>query len=256
VTEGAAAAAAPAIAGFGLALIPNPVPKPQWVKIGGPGNVSYFLRAEETAIQLRYTDRNGAVRTTAGNLDPNGDYKEPNGRTLARWVRIGAKVGLLISTTALAENIANSDDPKLCPAPEADRPGAREKDRDYEDYVKAIINPGKATPRGLAYWFSKPDGAVAIDDCQHSTGDLFEIKGHGYAKHLAKDKYPGDGMIEKIIKQAKSQLQGGKGRQLTWIFAEKYAADYVRAGFKQLDEGLDRITVLNWTEPGTAKCFH
>jgi hypothetical protein len=253
--DGAPAVAAPAIAGFGLALIPNPIPQPQWVKIGGPGDVSYLLAPEETALHLRYTGRDGTEHTSIASLSPNGgDYKDPNGRSIARWVRIGAKVGLLVSTAAL-EEMANSDDPKLCPKPEPDRLGAREKDQDYEDYVKAIINPGAPTPRGLAYWFEKPGEPVAIDDCQHSTGALFEIKGTGFAEHFLKEGHPGDGMIEKILKQARSQLQGAKGRHLTWIFAEKYAADYVRDGFEGLDKGLEKITVLNWPPPESNKCF-
>ena len=238
--------AAGAVAALGVVFIPSTGPKGQWVHVGGPGDVSYFHNPDETAIQFKYTAADGVQRTFTATPGPGGDYQGPNGRTIARLAKAAGKVGLIVSAAALTA--ADSDQPKLCPAPVKDRPGGA-KGRAYEDFGKAYFNPGNPTPHGMAYAFfdSKSGNMVIIDDCQQKTGILGEYKGPGYAEHIRKRDGVWDGMRGGLLDQAERQVNAAGGRPLTWLFAERGAANAVRAILKPKYEDRIRVICLPWT---------
>ena len=53
----------------------------------------------------------------------------------------------MVDKAAVFPDSANDNQPELCPMPGLDKPG--ERGRDYEDYVKSVVNPVDTTPR---YW--------------------------------------------------------------------------------------------------------
>lgn len=242
---GAGVTAAGAVAALGVVFIPSAGPKGQWIHVGGPGDVSYFHNPDETAIQFKYTTLDGVRQTFTASPGPDGDYRGPNGRTIARLAKAAGKVGLIVSAAALTA--ADSDQPKLCPAPVKDRPGGA-RGRAYEDFGKAFFNLGNPTPHGMAYAFFNPDSGkmVIIDDCQQKTGMLGEYKGPGYAKHFRKQNGVWDGMRAGLLKQAQRQLDVAGNRPLVWFFAEKAAADAVRAMFREKYQGRIRVIWLPW----------
>jgi len=119
-----AAAATGAVTFAGVLFVPSTGPTGKWVNVPGPGNVSYFHNPDETGITFRYTTADGVRREWRAGLKegPNGGgYRGPDGRIIARWVKTGAKIGLVVSTAALLG--ADSDEGKLCPAPVKDNGG-------------------------------------------------------------------------------------------------------------------------------------
>jgi hypothetical protein len=222
------------VAGFGLAFIPNPGPKGISVHVDGPGDISFYQGFGETYGKFTYTTADGVRHTLNLLPDPDGNYRGPDGRVIARGVLRAAGAGLLINTAALLGEEDNG--PRLCPAPSPDRGGAR--GRAYEDFVKPLFNPGNPTPSGLAYDFTDPrtGNSAKIDDCQQRTGALAEYKGPGYAAHLLADDRIWGWMLPKLDKQVTTQSLARGSRPLIWFVDEKPLADFLGKRFH--DEGL------------------
>jgi len=234
---GAVALGAGVVAGLGMLFIPSFEPTGEWITVGGPGNISYFQGLYEPGLKIRYTAADGVPREWVGEPDPHGNYKGPDGRVIARWVKRAAKAGLVVSTAALLGN--QEKGPKLCPAP-VDDPGS-EKGRAYEDFAKQFFNPGNPTPSGMAYQFSNAEGVTRkIDDCQHNTGALAEYKGPAFLRRFLRQDFVWSETLRKWDAQAIAQEKVKGQRPLIWFFAEKPVADFMRKHFKKL--GLD-ITV-------------
>jgi hypothetical protein len=131
------------------------------------------------------------------------------------------------------------------------RQGGSEKGRDYEDYVKKFINPENPTPRGWGFQLPNPkeNGAlVYLDDCQHTTGMLAEIKGE-YAGVLAFE--PGRVSITKDwLDQSGRQVAARGWHRLRWYFAEPATAAFAKKIFDGADEGRETIEIkdLPWPE--------
>jgi hypothetical protein len=217
------------VGGFGLSLIPFPEATGKWIDVGGPGDVSYFKSLYVPAITFRYTDANGVRQEVTGVPGPDGNYRGPDGKVLARIVKTGAQVGLIVATATLTGS--QTEGRQICPDPTKDRGGPL--GREYEDYMKARFNPGNPTPPGMAYAFpiaSKPD-PVMIDDCNQKTGDLAEYKGPNYERQYLSQNGPWRGMLSKMLLQAQNQIAAKGDASLTWYFAEKPVADYIRGVF-------------------------
>ena len=223
------AAAAGLGVGFGVLFIPSTGPRGKWVQVGGPSDLSYFQSPTVPGLEFRYTAADGVQRTWATGPGPGG-YRGPDGRVIARWVKTGARIGLLVSTAALVGHDAG--EPQLCPTTVPDNGGKR--GQEYEDFVKARFNPGNPTPTGMAYAFVDPEtGVVKIDDCQHQTGAAAEYKGPGYAEHLLKNDQVWRGMLPGIDQQAAKQERASAGRPLIWFVDEKPVADFLRERFQK-----------------------
>jgi hypothetical protein len=237
--EGAVATSAVTTAGvaavFGVLFIPSSTARGQWVKVAGPGDISYRCNPDEIGCRFRYTTPDGVQHTaSASNPDPDGNFKGPHGRIIARLVKTATRSGMLVSTGALLGQ--DTGEPKLCPAPRPDR-NRTDLGREFEDRMKILTNPGKPTPSGFSYYLPGPskDGFVSFDDCQRETGAVFEYKGPNFAKHMnKKDKYPWKGMDKDIFNQSKRQFVAKKNRSLTWVFAEQAVADHYRKIFNRL----------------------
>jgi hypothetical protein len=152
------------------------------------------------------------------------------------------------------------NEPRLCPAYAPDvagsdqgKPYDENRAKQYEDFVKLLINPppGGPTPSGYVYYLPNPTESgkpVSFDDCEKPTGILFEIKGEGIAK-LTSD-LP-NAVEYQFIDQATRQMAASGGRPVVWIFAEEKAAVLARELFYRT-AGLERITVayIPWNRGG------
>jgi len=240
-----AIAATGAVAVFGVLFIPSRGPQGIWVKVGGPGDISYYHNPDEIGYRFRYTTPDGVQHTLASAPDPDGNFKGPDGKVIARLLKTATRTGLLVSTAALLSR--DTGEPQLCRAPERDR-NQTDRGRPFEDLMKLMVNPSKPTPSGFSYFLPGPskDGLVSFDDCQRDTGALFEYKGPNYEKHLNKSKYPWQGMDDKLMRQIYLQVEAKGSRPLTWIFAEQAVADHYRDVFNKLYEG--QVLVLSEAE--------
>jgi hypothetical protein len=155
-----------------------------------------------------------------------------------------------IDPAAIFPNAANDDEPKLCPEPTPDRPG-NDKGKDYEDYVKSIVNPENPTPR---YWgFQLPNlgptgGPVHYDDCEHSTGTMIEAKDK-YAWSLT---FP-EGMQSvayEFLAESKRQVDAAGTRAVRWYFSKQETADFAKELFGDMDEGRETIKIVPQPWPG------
>ena len=223
----------------------NPPKKIEGEVRGAPG-LRFVYYPDEIVVRLFYRGRVLSVQP-----GPDGLLRDPKGVIVGRAVRDDIMV---IDPAAVSRELAQDDEPKLCPKPSLDKPGHKNiKDLDYEDYVKRHINPGFPTPRGLSVVLHNPlsGNPVHYDDCQRQTGIMIEAKGTGYAKIIsAANRGPFDGITDNWLSQSESQIQAAKGRPVQWYFAEPLAAAYAKGLFKNEDEGREtiEIIVLPWSE--------
>jgi hypothetical protein len=153
-------------------------------------------------------------------------------------------------------DLVKQDEPRLCPKPEEDRPGSDQGKRDdknlarqYEDFVKLLINPPPdgPTPRGFVYYLPRPNGnRVTFDDCERKTGSImFEIKGENNAKMLnSRYEIIERNSTDKLLKRSASQLEASGGRAIVYVFAEEEAALKAQKLFDRTDEGREKIIIL------------
>jgi hypothetical protein len=132
------------------------------------------------------------------------------------------------------------------------RPGGSERGRDYEDYVKSVVNPENPTPRGFGYQLPNPDQdgtLVYYDDCEHTTGTMVEAKGE-YEGVLA---FPqgSDSVADDWIDQSGDQIAASGGRPVRWYFAEPASADFARKLFESSRGGRERIEIVVLPWPGS-----
>jgi hypothetical protein len=122
------------------------VPSPNKVRVEGevpdlPG-LRYSWNRDESLLHLAYEGPDGSRQTFTAELQEDV-FRDAHGRVVGRLLSSGT---LAIDSAAIFPKAANDDEPKLCPEPGPDRPG-NEKGKDYEDYVKSIVNPENPTPR-------------------------------------------------------------------------------------------------------------
>ena len=248
--------AAGAVAAFGLLFIPSPEKIQIEGEVEGMPGLRYSFNRDQAILHLTYNNLSGGQRTLALNVE--GEFiRDADGRVVGRIIG-GNRIA--IDTLAVLPDLVKQDEPKLCPAYAPDVPGSDQgkpyeenRARQYEDFVKRLINPPPdgPTPSGYVYYLPNPDEngkPVSFDDCKQATGAiLFEIKGEGVAKLTS--GLPGI-MAERFIDQATRQMQASGGRPIVWVFAEEGAALFARKLFD--DEGLEGITVAHipWTWNG------
>ena len=212
-------------------MIPTGLATGQWVKVAGPGNVNVFVSPNTPGLTFRYTTSDGVQRTWKTGAAKGGGYPGPDGREIARWVRVAGKLTLVFSTAALLDTDTDLRR-RACPA--LVKGATTELGQDYEDYRKAKTNPGNPTPHGFSYACVDPLSGkiVKIDDCVQQTGDPREYKGRGFAKHFFKADFIWImKMYPDMIKQAAAQIRAGG--HLVWYFHEKAVADYMREQFEK-----------------------
>lgn len=140
-------------------------------------------------------------------------------------------------------------DPQICPVPKPDKEGKGERGsaRDYEDQIKALVNPDAPTPRGYGVALINPvtGNPVFFDDCQRRTVAMIEAKGPGTARvieasHGRRFRTNVEG---RFLDQGERQLQAADGRPVIWFCAEKRTADFLRQLFNEQDKERARIVV-------------
>jgi hypothetical protein len=248
-----------AAAVFGLLFVPSP----DNVHVEGevpeiPG-LRYSWNRDEAGLLLTYDRPGGAQRTVALRIKDD-DLLDEDGRVVGKVIG-GNKIA--IDTVAVLPDLVRQDEPRLCPAPKPDRPGSdrgkkyeEDRARQYEDFVKRLINPPPEgpTPSGYIYYLLNPEEngkPVSYDDCEWKIGSImFEIKGETNAKLLT-SRYDAltTSTADKILEQSARQIAASGGRPVVWVFAEKEAALKVRELFDTTKNGRQFITVVHipWT---------
>jgi hypothetical protein len=226
------------------------IPSPNKIHVEGdvPGmpGLRYSWNRDETQLHLTYGDSDGAQSTFIAHLEDDV-FRDKSGRVIGR-VLVGGNVA--IDLHAIPSVPANDDEPRLCPSPGLDKPG--ERGRDYEDYVKSIVNPVNTTPR---YWgfqlanLTQGGKFVYFDDCQHATGMMVDAKGPGYARLI---RFPPvkKSVTDKFLDQSLREVQAAGDRPVRWYFAEAAAAEFARDLFRDKNQGRGKIEieVLPWSK--------
>jgi hypothetical protein len=227
------------------------IPSPNKIHVEGdvPGvtGLHYSWNRDETQLHLTYDDSDGVQSTFTAQLNDDV-FRDPGGRIIGRVLVDG---NIAIDLHAIPSIPANDDEPRLCPLPGLDKPG--ERGRDYEDYVKNIVNPVDTTPRYWGFQLPNPTKGgmlVYFDDCQHSTGMMVDAKGPEYARLISFPPIE-KSVRDEFLERSLNQVQSAGDRPIRWYFAEAAAADYARQLFRDNDEGRGRIEieVLPWSKP-------
>jgi hypothetical protein len=213
-----------------------------WVDVGSPNQLKYSWSPDETTIRVSYRDTSGQTRTQTANLGPGGDFRDPDGKPIAKLIK---GVGAVVSLAALSELRSDNDDkPKLCPNPPVpDRNGAKPADRDYEDWVKLHVNPDQPTPRAMGYALKNPSnrsGLTIFDDCEQRTGTMVEAK-KNYATLIDRlGHYDNFYLRKQWLDQSKAELDAAPDRPIVWFFNDRRGANYARKIFDEPEDGRRR----------------
>jgi hypothetical protein len=230
---------------FGLLFIPSPNKLSVEGEVSGVAGLRYDWNRDERLLHFTYDGPDGSGRSFTAELQDDV-FRDKGGRVVGRALPGGSVV---IDPAAISADLVDEDEPKLCPMPGPDKFGGKERAKDYEDYVKSIVNPENPTPRGWGFQLPNPAASGALvffDDCQHSTGKMVEAKGPGYAKLLT---FAQESLTEDFTDQAMRQIAAAGDRPITWYFAEPEAAAFARELFSERKFG-GRINVvfLPWPE--------
>ena len=241
--------AAGAVAAAGLLLIPSP----NRIRVDGeikglPGG-RYSWNRDEAQLHLTYRTADGEQHTFTAELKER-EFLGPRGQVVGR-VLPGDTIA--IDTQVLPDLATHDNEPKLCPAPGGDKESGK-KGRDYEDLVKAIVNPPPyTTPRGIGFQLANPEAGgklVYYDDCQHATGMMVEAKGPVYAKLLTYG-WGQKSLTEQWLDQSGRQIAALGSHRLRWYFAEPEAAEFARKLFRDAKDDRKRIEIVVLPFPGS-----
>ena len=244
LSEGAAAAAA-----FGLLFIPSPNKLSVESEVDGLPRVNYAWNHDESTLHLTYDNPDGGRSTFSAQLEDDV-FRDEGGQIIGGVLPDGT---IAIDTAAVSVDLAQDNQPKLCPTPGPDHPGGSEIGRDYEDYVKSIANPDNPTPRGWGYQLPNPEkngNPVYFDDCQQSTGMMVEAKGN-YAGVRSFEPSRSKNSAE-WLEQSAAQLAAAGGRPIRCTFAEPETKTFAEKLFRSAGGGRDRIEtqILPWPGSG------
>ncbi len=232
-----------AVAAFGLLFIPSSNNLQVEGELPGLPGLRYAWNRDETLLHLTYDGADGERSTFTAELEDDV-FRDERGLVVGRVLQRG---NIAIDTSAIFPDVANDNEPKLYPMPGLDKPG--ERGRDYEDYVKSIVNPEDTTPRYWGFQLLNPETGILIyyDDCQHTTGMMVDAKGPGYASLWTFDQGI-DSVTCEFLGESARQLGALGTRQLRWYFAELVAAEFARKLFRDFGGGQDSIDieVLPW----------
>jgi hypothetical protein len=245
-----------AAAVLGLLFIPSPNNAHVEGEVPGVPGLRFSWNRDEAKLFLKYDCAGGAQRTVAIQLDRD-KLRDERGEVVGHIIG-GNRVA--IDTIAVLPDLVKQDEPRLCPAPAPDvagsdqgKPYEENRSRQYEDFVKLLINPPPdgPTPSGFVYYLPNPKGGepANYDGCKRANGTLFEIKGERYAE-LLKSPPIIISITKEFLLQSGRQIAASGGRPIVWIFAEEDAARFARALFDDADKGREDITVgyVPWTK--------
>lgn len=237
---------------FGLLFVPSPNDLRVEGEVPEIPGLRYSWNRDELALHLTY-DHAGTQRTFAAYLD--GDvFRDEDGRVIGRVI---GNNNVAVDLFAVLPDLVKSDEPRLCPAYAPDVPGSdrglqyeEDRARQYEDFLKKLINPDAPTPSGYVYYLPNPKNGepVSYDDCQRKTTILFEYKSD-YGNLLMFPSYA----VEDFLDQSARQIAASGGRPVVWIFADKEDALRTQKLFEITKEGRQYITIVHvpWTTGAT-----
>jgi hypothetical protein len=233
-------------AAFHILFVPSPNKTHVEGDVPGVPGLRYSWNRDETQLHLTYGASDGAQSTFTAQLEDDV-FRDKNGRVIG-WVLVDGNVA--IDLDAIPSIPANDDEPRLCPLPGLDKPG--ESGRDYEDYVKSIVNPVNTTPRYWGFQLPNPTQGgkfVYFDDCQHATGMMVDAKGPGYARLITFPPVK-KSVAGKFLDQSLREVQAAGDRPVRWYFAEAAAAKFAIELFDTYDRGRGKIDVevLPWSK--------
>jgi hypothetical protein len=243
---GLLASGAAAVVIGGLLLIPSN----RSLRVEGevpeiPG-LRYAWNRDETLLHLTYDSPDGARQAFTAQLQEDA-FRDQRGQVVGRVLPGG---NIAIDPAAVFPEVANDNNPKLCPDMGPDKPG--ERGRDYADYVKRVVNPPPDIPTPRYFGFQLPNPydfgkLVYYDDCEHATGTMVEAKGPGYAD-LLQNPWTAASVIDEWVRESGRQLDASHGRPIQWYFAEPEAAAFAASLFWAARQGREKIeiVVLPW----------
>jgi len=210
----------------------------------------YSWNRDGTTLYLKYDHPGIPPRTVALRINDKDEVLDKEGKVVGKV--IGSNK-IAIDRVAVLPGLVKEDEPRLCPDYERDRPGSdRGKKyeenfaRQYEDFVKLIINPpstGGPTPSGFSYYLPRPEGdPVSFDDCEWKTGIMVEVKGETYT-HLLSTPFASK-VENEMLDQSARQIQASGGRPIVWVFSEEEAAQKMRKVFDAAGEGRQKIIIV------------
>ena len=181
----------------------------------------------------------------SGHHDKDAVFRDKNGNAIGRY--LGDSVALDADAVrgyqAPGPATTRDDDPKVCPAPEKDKPGGKTNEGGvaYEEYVGKVVGGVVPPGLGLAIRMTKPDGkSVYLDNCVNETHSLIEAKGFEYGRALEKwrtenDNKPWIFYENDMMDQAARQVEVARTRgwNLEWHFADKEVAKYMEGKFAE-----------------------
>jgi hypothetical protein len=210
-----------------------------------------------TLTLFRFDENRQKQIVTEARPDADGILRDSSGRGIGR-VLDGSVIlePQTIGDPVLDRTVAD-DDPRLCPPPVKDRPGAnRDKEaQQYQAYVSSVVNPLSPLPPGLAVRLWNPETSkwVYYDDCRLTDGTMIDAK-YTYSQFFTSERREGiRGFIEaKMLNDARRQVSAAGARPIEWYFAERGAVYYARSLFQR--EGIPiKAFWLPWS--GTQKRF-
>lgn len=230
---------------FGLLVIPSPNRLRAEGEVPGLPGLRYEWNRDEALLHFTYDSPGGRRRTFTAHLEDDL-FRDQHGRAVGRGLPGGS---VAFDCAAISPDLVDEDEPRLCPAPGPDKLSG-ERGRDYENYVKSIVNPGNPTLSGFGFQLPNPEDfgkLVYYDDCEHSTGTMIEAKGPEYASLLTFPKGKRS-VTRQFLDQSGRQVAARGGRQLRWYFAEPETAAFAEKLFRTKDEGREtiEIKVLPW----------
>ncbi len=233
---------------LGVAFFPSTIGRNAEGAVPGAPGWRYASHADDFYMRFTYDGPNGQHQTFLAHRDTDGVLRDPQNRTVGKVLPDGRTA---IQLQAISPALVKEGEPNYCPAPTPDNPGARENDKDYEEFVKRHVNPLAPTPRDLAIALAHPTliRPVKYDDCQHSTGDLIDAKGEAYARLLRAWKgNPNFEVAGKLIYQAERQVQASQGRHIIWYFSTQEAMDEAKDLARENPTWLGQIDIrlLAW----------
>jgi hypothetical protein len=133
-----------AAAVFGLLFVPSPNNAHVEGEVPEIPGLRYSWNRDEASLLLTYDRPGGAKRTVALRIKDD-DVIDEQGRVVGKVIG-GNRI--TIDTSAVLPDLVKQNEPRLCPAYQPDRPGSdqgkpydKNRSRQYEDFVKLIINP-------------------------------------------------------------------------------------------------------------------
>lgn len=216
---------------FGTILIPWNRSLIQEGTLPDHPDLSYHYDQGEGRLTIFRTDADGKhVVYFERSFDPDGIFRDADGRAIGRIVDGGIVIDPDTIPDAKLRSETKEREPKLCPDPGPDQPGG-EKGRDYQRYI-GWLNNGVALPPGLAMNLLNPvtGRIVHFDDCRWSDGTMLEAKGPNYSWMFTvrPDSKVWANVRAEFLDQAKRQIEAAGPRAIEWHFAEKQMADYAR----------------------------